>query len=324
MRRREFIGLLGAAAGALPLSARAQDSGRTYRLGFLIPANRDAPAVLAMFDELRRNGFVEGQNLIVIPESGFGISSDRLGDLPVALVTAAPDAIISGPDLHTRSLQRLTRTIPLIGMTEDMVAAGLVESLDRPGSNTTGISLLSPELDGKRQDLLIEAVPGARRMAALADSRITPPRHLEALRESARARGIELSILGVGKSDEIVSAIDSAKMAGAEALNVLATPLFFVNGRMVIERVAALHLPAIYQWPDMAEQGGLVGYGPRFAEVYRQRARMATRILRGTKPADVPVEQPTRFELVVNLRTAKAIGHQFPVALLQRADQVIE
>lgn len=277
-----------------------------------------------MFHEFRRSGFIEGQNLVVVPESGFGVSSDRLAELAAVLVQAAPDAIISGPDLHTRSLQQLTRTIPLIGMTEDMVAAGLVEPLARPGGNTTGISLLSPELDGKRQDLLIEAVPGARRMAALADSRITPPRHIDALEQGARARGVELSILGVGKSEEIIAAIDRAKASGAEGLNVLATPLFFVNARIVIDRVAALRLPAIYQWPDMAEQGGFVGYGPRFAEVYRQRARMVVKILRGTKPAEVPVEQPNKFELAINLKTAKAIGHEVPVAFVQRADQVIE
>jgi putative ABC transport system substrate-binding protein len=323
VRRREFVTVLGAAV-AWPPGVGAQDAVRTYRLGFLIPASREALAVVAMFDELRRNGFIEGQNLVVVPESGFGVSSERLPELAAVLVKAAPDAIISGPDLHTRSLQQLTRTIPLIGMTEDMVAAGLVESLARPGGNTTGISLLSPELDGKRQDLLIEAVPGARRLAALADSRITPPRHLDALEQSARARGVELSILGVGKSEEIIAAIDRAKTSGAEGLNVLATPLFFVNGRIVIDRVATLRLPAVYQWPDMAEQGGLVGYGPRFTEVYRQRARMVVKILRGTKPAEVPVEQPSRFELVINLKTAKAIGHEVPVALVQRADQVIE
>ena len=323
MRRRELITVLGAAV-AWPLGVGAQDARRTYRLGFLIPASREAPAVVAMFDELRRSGFIEGQNLVVVPESGFGVSSDRLAELAAVLVKAAPDAIISGPDLHTRSLQQLTRTIPLIGMTEDMVAAGLVKSLARPGGNTTGISLLSPELDAKRQDLLIEAVPGARRMAALADSRITPPRHLDALEQGARARGVELSILGVSKSEEIIAAIDRAKASGAEGLNVLATPLFFVNGRIVIDRVAAQRLPAIYQWPDMAEQGGLVGYGPRFTEVYRQRARMVVKILRGTKPAEVPVEQPSKFELVINLKTAKAIGHEVPVALVQRADQVIE
>jgi putative tryptophan/tyrosine transport system substrate-binding protein len=321
MRRRRFLALLGGAA-VWPKAAGAQEPGRSYRLGFLIPAGRDTPAVAATFDELRRGGFVEGRNLVVVPESGFGVGGERLPDLAAALVKVAPDAIISGPDLHTRSLQQLTQTIPLVGITEDMVAAGLVRSLARPGGNTTGISLLSPELDGKRQEVLMQAVPSARRITALADTRIAQPAHLEALRQAARMHGVELSVAGVIKAEDIGVAIDNAKNAGAEALNVLATPLFFVNARTVIERAAAL--PAIYQWPDLAEQGGLIGYGPRFTEVYRQRARMVVKILRGTNPADVPVEQPTRFELAINLKTAKAIGQDIPLALLQRADQVIE
>jgi putative ABC transport system substrate-binding protein len=323
MKRREFIALLGGATIAWPLSARAQETGRTYRLGFLVPTGRDSTAVVAFFDELRLSGFIEGQNLIVVPD-GFDIRNDQLVERAVEVVKAAPDAIVCGSDVHTRTLQQLTRTIPLIGMTEDMVAAGLVVSLARPGGNTTGISLLSPELDSKRQDILIEAVPSARRMAALSDSKITPPRHTQALQEAARPRGVELSIFGVTKPEEIVPAIEKAKASGAEAFNVLATPLFFVNRRLIIERLATVRLPAIYQWPDFAEEGGLLGYGPRFAQVYRQRARMVVKILRGAKPADLPVEQPTRFELAINLKVARAIGHEVPAALVQRADQVIE
>jgi putative tryptophan/tyrosine transport system substrate-binding protein len=325
MRRREFTALLGGAA--LPVfelpGASAQQAGRIYRVGFLVPASRASPALDAFFVELRLAGFIEGQNLTVIP-GGFDIRDDRVAEQAAALVKAEPDAIVCGSDLHTRALQKLTGSIPLIGMTEDMVGVGLVASLARPGGNTTGISLLSPALDGKRQDILIEAVPGARHMAALADSRITTPEHLQALQEGAQARGVALSILGVAKPDEIGSAIHSAKASGAEALNVLATPLFFLNRRVVIEGVATVRLPAIYQWPDLAEEGGLLGYGPRLAQLYRQRARMVIKILRGTKPADIPVEQPTLFELVVNLKTAKAIGHEVPHAILQRADKVIE
>ena len=168
----------------------------------------------------------------------------------------------------------------------------------------------------------MEAVPGARRMAALADASITPLRHLQVLQEAVRSRGAELSILGVRKLEEIVPAIENAKASGIEALNFLASPLF--NHRVVIERVAALRLPAIYQWPDIAEQGGLVGYGPRLTQMHRQRARMVVKILRGAKPADIPVEQPTRFELVINLKTAEAIGHDVPAGLVLRADKIIE
>jgi putative ABC transport system substrate-binding protein len=250
MRRREFITLLGASA-AWPVAARAQEPGRVYRLGAMIPAGRQTPAVVAFFDEMRLFGFIESQNLSVLP-NGFGVRNDELVERAEALIKAAPDVIISGPDNYTRVLQQQTRTIPLVAMTEDMLRAGLVASLSRPGGNTTGISLLSPDLDGKRQEILIEAVPGVRKMAALADSTITPQRHLEALQDGARRRGVELSIFGVASSEEVVPAIEAAKAAGAQALNLLATPLFTVSVRGLIEHIAALRLPAMHQWPEMA------------------------------------------------------------------------
>ena len=181
MNRRAFITLLGGAA-AWPFAAHPQEAGRTYRLGFMVNLSPDAPGVVAFFDELRLAGFIEGQNLIVVP-GGFDVRDERLTERAAALVKAAPYIIVSGADLTTRALQEATRTIPLIAMTEDMVAAGFVKSLARPGGNTTGISVLSPELDGKRQDILMDAVPGARRMAALADSRVTPAHHLQTLQE---------------------------------------------------------------------------------------------------------------------------------------------
>jgi ABC-type uncharacterized transport system substrate-binding protein len=325
MRRRDFITLLGgaAASAARPLRLGAQEPGRTYRLGAMVPVGREHPAVAAFFHELRLFGFIEGQNLTVVP-GGFNVGNEQLAEHAAALVKAAPDAIISGPDNYTRVLQAATRTIPLIAMTEDMVASGLVASLARPGGNTTGISLLSPELDGKRQDLLIEAVPGMRKMAMLADSTVTPARHLEALREAGHRRGVELVVLGAARREEVVPAIEAAKTTGAQALNLLATPLFTVNSRAFIERIVALQMPAIHQWPELAEDGGLMGYGPRFVQTFRQRARLVARVLRGTSPADIPVEQPTYFELVINLKTAKAIGHELPAGLVLRADKVIE
>jgi putative ABC transport system substrate-binding protein len=323
MRRREFIALLGGAAGLAPSFALAQESGRSYRLGAMIPVGRQTPGIVAFFDEMRAFGFVEGQNLVVLP-NGFDVSNEQLAERAEAVVKAAPDAIISGPDNYTRALQQLTRTIPLIAMTEDMVRAGLVPSLARPGGNTTGISLLSPELDGKRQEILAEAVPGLRKMAALTDSTVTPLRHVEALQDAARKRGFELAVFGVAKRDEVLPAIEAAKDAGAQALNLLATPLFSVNSRAFIERILALRIPSMHQWPEIAEEGGLMGYGPRFAQTFRQRARMVARVLRGAKPADIPVEQPTHFELVINVKTAKAIGHEIPAGLVLRADKVIE
>jgi putative tryptophan/tyrosine transport system substrate-binding protein len=326
MKRREFITLLGAAA-AWPRAARAQEAGRAYRLGFLLPTARQTPVVEALFDELRLNGFIEGKNLVVVP-GGFEATDDDLANRAAALVRAAPDAIIAGPAPPLRALQAITRAIPLIGMSEDMVGEGLVASLAHPGGNITGISLLSPELDGKRQEILIEVAPGARRIAAMADSRQTPPYHLEVLQHAARSRGVELAVFGINGPEEIASAIDAAKTSGAEALNFLATPLFSLpgtrNNAIVMERIAALRLPTIFQWPETAEAGALMGYGPRYVEMYRQRARMLMRILRGANPADVPVEQPDRFQLVINLKAAKALGHDVPAGLVLRADEVIE
>src|SRR5712691_5732124 len=172
--RRELIALIAGAAAAWPRAARAQqqwDRGRVYRVGFLVPAPRQALVVAALFDELRINGLIEGQNLLVISDS-FGVAYDQIATVAASIVAASPDAIVCGPELPIRALQKLTQAIPLIGMTEDMVGEGLVASLARPGGNTTGISLLSPELDGKRQEILIEAAPGAQRIAAMAEANV--------------------------------------------------------------------------------------------------------------------------------------------------------
>jgi putative tryptophan/tyrosine transport system substrate-binding protein len=322
MRRRKFITLLGGAAATFPLAARAQQ-GRTYRLGFIIPAGRDTPAVVAFLDELRLNGFVEGQNLDVIG-AGFNVRREQVAEQAALIVKAAPDAIVGGPDIYTRALQAATRTIPIVSMSEDMVAEGLVASLARPGGNTTGLSIMSPELNGKRQEILIEAVPGLRRIAALSDSTVARPGQIQDLQNSARARGIELSIFGVAKPEEIVTAIDAAKSSGVQALNFLASSQFFPISSTVMERIVAVRLPSIHHWPEIAEQGGLLAYGSRITGMFRQRARQLVKILRGAKPADIPVEQPTTFELVINLKTAKAIGHEVPAGLVLRADKVIE
>jgi putative ABC transport system substrate-binding protein len=326
VRRREFITGLGSAA-AWPFAAQAQQPDHTYRLGFLVPAERQAPAVLALFDELRLNGFIQGKNLTVI-SGGFDAVDDHLTERAATLVNAAPDVIVAGPELPLRALRAATQSVPIVAMTEDLVAEGLVRSLARPGGNITGISLLSPELDGKRQDILIEAVAGARRIAAMADANVTQPFHIQALEQGARSRGVALSVFGINGPQEIASAIDAAKAAGVEALNFLASPLFSLlgshNNRLIMERIAAVHLPAIFQWPETAEAGAFAGYGPRFTDTWRQRARIVVKILRGAKPADIPVEQPARFELVINLKAAKAIGHEVPPGLVLRADEVIE
>src|SRR5215831_11968840 len=323
LKRREFITLIGGAA-AWPLAARAQQPGQTYRLGGLLPSPREAPQNVAMFEELARSGFIEGQNL-TIDWRTYGQRIELVSQFAAELVKARVNVIAAGGDFGIRAAQEETATIPIVGFTDDMLGSRLVKSLSSPGGNTTGVSLLASELDGKRQEILIEAVPGLRRMAALADVDTTSRRQLQGLQDAARARGVELSLHRIAKAEEIAPAIDSAKVSNAAALNVLASPLLFANRPVIIERAASLRLPAIYQWPEVAEEGGFIGYGPRIVQLFRDvLARQLVKVLRGTKPNDVPVEQPTKFELVINLQTAKALGHEVPAGLVLRADKVIE
>jgi putative ABC transport system substrate-binding protein len=191
-----------------------------------------------------------------------------------------------------------------------MVGSRFVASLAKPGGNTTGVSLLSSELDGKRQQILMETVPGAHRYAALADVNSSSPQRLQTLEQITRARGAELSIYRVAKSEEIASAVDAAKNSGAD---VLASTLLNNNRQIILPRTAALALPAIYQWPTLAAEGALIGYGPRLERIYGDiLSRQLVKLLRGVKPADIPVEQPTKFELAVNLKTANALGVTIP------------
>jgi putative ABC transport system substrate-binding protein len=323
MRRRAFITLVGGAA-VWPLAAQAQEAGRSYRLGIFSSTPRADPGHDAFFDELRRNGFVEGQNLMV-DARGFGLLKEQFAEIAATLARSNPDAIqCSGGDPAMRALQAVTQTIPIVGAAEDLVAAGLVTSLSLPGGNITGISLLSPELDGKRLEILVEAVPGAYRMAVLADTTQTSKAHVESLQDVARAHRVELSVFGVARFEDILAATDGMKTSGVQAVNVLAASLLSTNRRLIIERMTTLRLPAIYQWPDMAEEGGFAAYGPRRSWVRQREAQMIVKILHGGKPADIPVEQPTQFDLVINLRAARAIGHEVPPDLLLRADKIIE
>ena len=312
MRRRDFITLVGGAAVAWPLVAPAQEAGRTYRLGFLEPIPRDAPPIVALLDELRGHGFIEGQNL-AIDYRNFGPHPDLISQYAAELVKTKANVIRGGGGLAIRTLQQATKTIPIIGISDDMLGERLVDSLARPSGNLTGVSILATELDGKRQEILAEAVPELRKLAVLADANNATVAKLDALREAARARGIELSVQQIAKGDDIPAAMETAKASGATALNVLASPMLFDNRRLIIERTAALRLPAIYQWPEEAEQGGFAGYGPRFIRIVRELlARQVIQLLNGVKVADIPVEQPSKFELVINLKTAKALGLTIP------------
>lgn len=318
LRRREFLAALGGAL--VPFGVQAQEAGRTYRLGIVIPASRES--IAGFFDELRMAGFIEGQNLAV---TGFySVPGDKSDDAIAAVVKAAPDVILGGPETYARRLRAATQTIPLDCMSEDLVGEGFAASLAKPGGNITGVSLLTPELDGKRQEILIEAVPGVKKIAALAYSAITTKGHLDQLRQSARVRGVEMSVVFVARAEEIGPALDAAKAAGNEAINFLANPLQVVSRGVILDAMSRIKLPAMYQWPETAELGGLMGYGPIFDQVYRQRARQIVKIFRGATAAEVPVEQPANFSLTINLKTAKVIGHSIPDGLVLRADKVIE
>jgi putative tryptophan/tyrosine transport system substrate-binding protein len=308
MRRREFIALICASA-TWPLAASAQEAGRTYRLGGVSSLPRNAPPFVAMVDELRRLGFIDGQNL-TIEWHNYGPRIDLIPELAAELVKAHVDVIYVGGDVATRAAQHATATIP---------------TLARPGGNTTGVSILATELDGKRQEILIEAVPGLRRMAVLADSKATGSPQLQALQDAARERDVEVSIHRVASAEEITAAIDAAKASGAAALNVLSSPFLYGNRQIIMQRVAMLRLPAIYEWAEVAEEGGFVAYGPRIVQIFRELvARQLVQLLRGVKTADIPIEQPTKFELVINLKTANALGITVPATLVARADKVIE
>lgn len=322
MERRQLLGFIVALVAPVPFNAQAQEAGRIYRLALALPIARDEAPFVAFLDELRLAGFVEGKNLVIL--GGTPTSNAQAVAIVSATLEANPDVILTGGDVVGRAFQKATQSVPLLVMTEDLFAAGFVTSMARPEGNVTGVSLMSPELDGKRQDILIEAVPNARRIAALADSNVASLRHLQALEASARNQGKEWLVVRAANEREIVSAVNEAKSQGAAALNVLSSPMLQTNRKLIIDRVTELQLPAIYQWPETAAEGGLLAYGPSFIEVFRQRARMTIRVFRGAKPADIPVEQPSVFQLAINLRSAKAMDFLFPVGLELRADKLIE
>jgi putative ABC transport system substrate-binding protein len=298
MRRRDFIILISNAATTLSFAAHAQESGRVYRLSDLTGAARVAPRTVAFFDELKVLGFVDGKNLKIVA-GGFDIRDDRFAEVAATLTKAAPDACFCVGDSATRAASESLHLVPIVALSPDLVAAGLVRSLARPGGNITGISLFGGELNGKRQDILLEAVPATRHIAALADPTVFRAAELEVLRGAARSRGVELTVFTASAPERIAPAVDQAKASGATALNVLDAPLFSFNRRIVIERAAAQGLPAIYQFPEMAEEGGLMGYGVRLDLVYRQAAHLLAKVLRGANPGDLPIEQPTNFVLVI-------------------------
>jgi putative ABC transport system substrate-binding protein len=320
---RRAVLRLGAGSMLMPAAAWAQDAGRTYRLGYLSSQPLGNPSYVALLKGLARAGFVEGRNLTADPQVS-GFTPERLGEVAKALAANAPDAIVCGGEPLVRATLQATKTIPIVAIADDLVRNGLVASLARPGGNLTGVSILATELDGKRQQLLTDLVPGIRRMAALADPSTTGPDRLAALQKAAAAAGIELAVHQVTKPGEIASAVEEARAKGAQALNLLASSLFHANRGELIERIATAKLPAMFQWPEYVEEGALAGYGPRLAAIWEhQIARQLVKVLRGTKPADIPAEQPTDLGLGVNLQTAEKLSLEVPESFLTRADQVI-
>jgi putative ABC transport system substrate-binding protein len=320
MRRREFIAGLGGAAAVWPTAVSAQ---RAYRLGILSGRSRDEANFVAFFEELRQLGIVEGQQLTVDPH-GFKTREDRYPALALELVASGADAILAAGDAAIAAAQSATRTLPIVAISDDMVGAGFVRSLARPGGNITGISILATELNSKRLELLLDALEDVRRIALLSDPRISRPKHLTALHNAARSRDVVLAVYEAATPEEIPPAIDAAARGGAQAMNVLASPLFSFNSREIVDQLASLRLPAIYQWPEIVEQGGLLAYGPRITETYRQMARQLMRLMRGVRVGDAPVEQPSVFELLANLKTARAMGLKLSGTFLTVVDGIIE
>ena len=320
MKRREFITLLGGAT-AWPLAARAQQ-GRLPVVGVLRPSAKDAEPFAEPFRRyMKAIGWEEGRNIRFLFAWMEG-RNERAPLLAGDFVAQNVDLIVTFGDPAIRAAQRATQSIPIVGMTDDMVGSGLVASLARPGGNTTGVSILAPELNVKRLELLHEFVPQARRIAVLADPS-TISTHAQ-LTSAARDLGVELVLFEVQNPAQIGGPLDAIAAAKVEAVNVLASPQLYGARYLIIERLRNARLPAIYQFSEAAEEGGLLSYGPRLLLCFRHVVSLVDKVLRGAKPADLPIEQPTKFELVVNLKTASAIDMTIPATLLLRADEVID
>jgi ABC-type uncharacterized transport system substrate-binding protein len=323
MERRAFMSLLAAAA-TWPLAARAQQGNGTPTIGLLWPA--DAPPVFPRMESfrqgLRASGLVEGQN-VAIELRYAQRGPQQLPELAAELVRLKVDVIFAAGDLAARNAQQATSTIPIVTISDDIIGSGLIASLSRPGGNITGITILAPELSAKRLEVLRDIIPGLSRVTALHDPTNGTSQVIMA-ESAARALNVKLQVLDIKNRDDVARAIRAARDTQAEALNVFFSPLLASLHREIITLAAEYGLPAIYQWKETVEAGGLVSYGPNLAAMWRQSAVITAKILKGAKPADVPVEQPTKFELVVNEKTAKGLGLVIPPAVLLRADEVVE
>ncbi len=318
------IALVALGVLAAPLAVEAQQAANVVRVGVLWPGGASPLAIRmeAFRQGLRDQGFVEGRNVEFDLRYADG-QSERLPKLAAELVRLDVNVITSYGGLATRRVQQATTKIPNVAISDDLLGEGLVASHARPGGNTTGISIFSPELNVKRLELLREAVPQVSRMAVLWDP-ATGKSQLTVIDVAARSLALRLQILEVRGPNDLESAFALAKKERADAVNVLASPVLASLQKTIIDLAARGRLPAIYQWSQHAKAGGLMSYGANLLAMFRQHGFQVARVLKGAKVADMPVEQPTKFELVVNLKTAKALGIMIPHSILLRADEVIE
>jgi putative ABC transport system substrate-binding protein len=314
-----------AVSATASLSSTAQEPKKVFRIGVLSPAERSSTKIFDAFrDGLRDHGFVDGQNITIEYRLAAGDTS-RLPAMAGELVRLPADVIVTDSQKAAVVAHEATRTIPIVGATlgPDPVRAGLATSLAHPGDNVTGFSGFGVELSGKRLQLLKEAVPAISRMAVLWN----PAEDMSSRRateEAGRTIGLELRIIEVATHDQIPTGFEAAATDGTEALVVLANAMFWNQRTRIVTLAAKQRMPAIYPEREYVDDGGLLAYGQDVPDNFRQAAGYVNKILRGVKPADLPIQQPTRFQLVVNLKTAKALGLTIPPAILDLADEVIE
>jgi len=327
MDRRAFLGALGLLAA--PRAAEAQPAVKVYRIGLLGGSPPKTPggrrAWEGFFQGMRELGYVEGQN-IRIEGRFYGDHTERLPALAAELVQLKVDVIVAGAAPAPEAAQRATSTIPIVmAVHYDPIGSGLVVSLANPGKNVTGVSVLGPELVGKRLQLLKEVIPGISLVAVLSNPTDTAQALL--LREAqvaARSLKVHLQVLEARAPSDFTGAFSAMTKERAGGVIIFTSSMFYDQRARIAELAARNRLPAIYSVKDYAEAGGLMAYGVNLGESFRRAATYVDKILKGAKAADLPVEQPTKFELAINLKTAKALGLTIPPSLLQRADQVIE
>jgi putative ABC transport system substrate-binding protein len=325
MRRREFITLIGGAAAAWPLAARAQPAGKTVRVGMLETVSTALkPDDLAAFRQgLRALGYVEGQNLKIEYRSADG-RPERFPALAQELIGLNVDLIITRGTPAAFAARNATSTIPIV-----MAAIGdpllVVASLARPGGNITGLSAFVNDLMAKRVELLRDMVPGLSRVGALLNmSNASELSQWTEIDSASRTIGIQSQLFDVRKAADLAPAFEDASRRQIGAFIISIDTLVQENQKLIIELAAKHRLPAIYQSREFVDAGGLITYGVNYPDLYRRAATFVDKVLKGTKPSDLPVEQPTKFEMVVNLKTANALGLALPPAILLRADEVIE